>query len=63
VGVEVNKYMQSGVLDMTVRPSMRLGIRDDLLIGIAVGVPVQRERERMGMFLRLIYEPGQRHHH
>jgi len=62
VGVEVNKYMQRGVLDLTVRPSMRLGIRDDLLIGIAVGVPVCRERERMGMFLRLIYEPGQHHH-
>ncbi len=57
VGVEINKYVQSGDFDMTVRPSMRLAIRDDLLMGIAVGLPVSRERERLGMFVRLIYEP------
>lgn len=57
VGVEVNKYLQSGDLDMTVRPSMRLAIRDDMLMGFAVGVPVSRERDRLGMFVRLIYEP------
>ncbi len=57
IGVEMNKYLQDGNFDMTVRPSMRLGIRDDLLMGIAVGIPVSRERERLGMFLRLIYEP------
>lgn len=57
VGVEVNKFLQSGDFDMTVRPSMRLAIRDDMLMGFAVGVPVSRERDRLGMFLRLIYEP------
>ncbi|MCU0616818.1 MAG: hypothetical protein MUD17_07035 [Gemmatimonadaceae bacterium] len=57
VGVEVNKYRQAGDFDMTVRPSMRLAVRDDLLMGFAVGVPVSRERDRLGMFLRLIYEP------
>jgi hypothetical protein len=57
VGLEVNKYLQARDLEMTVRPSMRLAIRDDLLMGIAVGIPVSRDKERLGMFLRLIYEP------
>jgi hypothetical protein len=61
VGVEINKYMQAGELDMTVRPSMRLAIRDDLLMGIAVGVPASRNKDRLGMFLRLIYEPKSHH--
>jgi hypothetical protein len=57
VGLEFNKYVQDGNFDMTVRPSMRLAIRDDMLMGFAVGIPVSREKERLGMFLRLIYEP------
>jgi len=57
LGVEINKYLQAGEFDMTVRPSMRLAIRDDLLMGIAVGIPVSRDKDRLGMFLRLIYEP------
>lgn len=57
LGVEVNKYLQAGEFEATVRPSMRLAIRDDLLMGIAVGVPASRNKDRLGMFLRLIYEP------
>lgn len=42
---------------MTLRPQMRLQINEQLLIGIVAGVPVKRERERLSMFLRFIYEP------
>lgn len=58
IGVELNKEFQSQDFDMTIRPQMRLGISDNLLIGIVVGIPVKREKERFSSFLRVIYEPG-----
>lgn len=57
VGLEVNKTWAPADFDMTLRPQMRLQINDQLLIGIVTGVPVKRERERLSMFLRFIYEP------
>lgn len=57
VGLEVNKTWAPGDVDLTLRPQMRLQINDRLLLGIVTGVPVRRERERLSMFLRLIYEP------
>ncbi|WP_202912300.1 HAEPLYID family protein [Sphingobacterium olei] len=57
VGVEFNKEFNSGDFDMIVRPQMRVGIADNLIIGIVVGVPISRENERLSSFLRLIYEP------
>ena len=62
VGLEVNKEMQSGHLDMVLRPQMRLVINEGLMIGIVTGIPVTKERERMSTFLRLIYEPGHSRH-
>ncbi|HCM76279.1 MAG TPA: phosphoribosylformylglycinamidine synthase, partial [Cytophagales bacterium] len=35
-------------------------ISEDLMIGIVPGIPVSKEKERLSVFLRLIYEPG--HH-
>jgi hypothetical protein len=61
VGVEVNSEVERRELTAVVRPQMRLGIADNLLVGIAVGVPLNRDRERLGFFLRMIYEPGSRH--
>lgn len=58
IGVELNKTIDNGDFDMTVRPQMRLGIADNLLIGIVVGIPVSRENERLSSFVRLIWEPG-----
>ncbi|MBF8964646.1 phosphoribosylformylglycinamidine synthase [Pontibacter sp. FD36] len=58
VGLEVNKEMQGGHMDMVLRPQMRLVINEGLMIGIVTGIPVTKERERMSTFLRLIYEPG-----
>lgn len=62
IGIEFNKSWQETDFDMTIRPQMRVGIADNLLIGIITGIPVVRENERFSSFLRLIYEPGHKHH-
>ncbi len=58
IGIEFNKTLETGDFDMTMRPQMRLGIADNLLIGIVAGIPVSRENERLSSFVRLIWEPG-----
>lgn len=58
IGVEFNKTIDNRDFDMTMRPQMRLGIADNLLIGIVAGIPVSRENERLSSFVRLIWEPG-----
>jgi hypothetical protein len=61
IGIEFNKTFQNGDFDMTIRPQMRLGIADNLMIGIVAGVPVKRENERLSSFVRLIWEPKHEH--
>ena len=63
IGVELNKVFINNGFDMTIRPQIRVGIADNLLIGIVAGVPVSRENERLSSFLRLIWEPGHHHGH
>lgn len=58
IGVEFNKNWQGNDFDMTIRPQMRLGISENIMIGIVGGIPVRRENQRMSMFTRLIWEPG-----
>lgn len=58
IGIEFNKTIDNSDFDMTMRPQMRLGIADNLLIGIVAGVPVSRKDERLSSFVRLIWEPG-----
>lgn len=58
IGIEFNKNAGKENFDMTIRPQMRVGIADNLLIGIVTGIPISRENERFSTFLRLIYEPG-----
>jgi hypothetical protein len=60
VGLEVNKYFSHNGADITLRPQMRLGITDQLMLGIVTGVAMGNKNERISMFLRLIYEP--KHH-
>lgn len=60
IGVEFNKSWQRSDFDMTIRPQMRLGISENIMIGIVGGIPVRRENQRMSMFTRLIWEPGHR---
>ncbi|MGZ5254999.1 MAG: HAEPLYID family protein [Flavitalea sp.] len=62
VGVEFNKEASNNDFDMTIRPQMRVGIADNLLVGIVTGIPVKRENQRFSTFLRLIYEPGHTKH-
>ncbi len=62
IGVEFNKEFIKADFDMTVRPQMRVGIADNLLIGIVTGIPIKRENQRFSTFLRLIYEPGHKTH-
>ncbi|MEJ8605625.1 phosphoribosylformylglycinamidine synthase [Riemerella anatipestifer] len=57
VGVEFNKTFDRGNFDMVMRPQMRLGISEQLMLGVVVGIPVSRENERLSSFLRLIWEP------
>lgn len=61
IGVEFNKTLDNSDFDMTIRPQMRLGIADNLLIGIVAGIPVSRENERLSSFVRLIWEPKHKH--
>lgn len=58
IGVEFNQEVIEKDFDMVIRPQMRVGIADNLLIGIVTGIPINRENERFSSFLRLIYEPG-----
>ncbi len=60
VGVEVNKEVGGHLFETTIRPQMRVGIAENLLLGIVTGIPVDKTAERLSTFLRLIYEPGHR---
>lgn len=61
IGVEFNKGFDGGHFDMTMRPQMRVGIADNLLIGIVAGIPLSRTNERLSSFVRLIWEPKHKH--
>ena len=61
IGVEFNKEFYQDDFDMIIRPQMRVGIADNLLIGIVTGIPIERESQRFSSFIRLIYEPGHKH--
>jgi hypothetical protein len=61
IGLEVNKMVEHGHLDVVLRPQMRLEITETLMLGIVVGIPVSRGNERLGTFFRVIYEPKHKH--
>ncbi len=61
IGVEVNKELKNNDFDMVIRPQLRVGITDNLLIGIVAGIPVAREEQRFSSFARVIWEPRHRH--
>jgi len=64
IGIEFNKEINhNNDFDMTIRPQMRVGIADNLMVGIVTGIPVNRENERFSSFLRLIYEPSHNKKH
>ena len=57
IGIETNALVENGQWNAVVRPQMRVGLSDHLLIGLGVSIPVERASERLGMFIRLIWEP------
>jgi hypothetical protein len=57
VGLEVNQSVERGRSNFVLRPQMRVGINEHFLVGISGGIPVNRDQERVGTFIRLIYEP------
>jgi len=61
IGMEFNKTLDNEDFDMTIRPQMRVGVTNNLLIGIVAGIPVSRENERFSSFVRLIWEPKHKH--
>jgi hypothetical protein len=60
IGIELNKTSSKYGFDMIIRPQMRVGIADNLLVGIVPGIPISRTNERISSFVRLIWEPGHR---
>lgn len=57
IGVEINQNFSQQGWNMVIRPQMRLNINEQLLLGLAVGIPITRSEERLSTFIRLIYEP------
>jgi len=58
IGVEINKTIdENNDFHAVLRPQMRVGIADNLMIGIITGIPLSRNNERLSSFLRLIWEP------
>jgi len=63
IGMEFNKEIYKGDFVMTIRPQMRVGISENLLVGIVTGIPINRENQRFSSFIRLIYEPKHKNKH
>lgn len=62
IGIEVNQIIENGRVETVFRPQMRLVINEGIMVGIVPGIPASFERERMSSFVRLIYEPREKHH-
>lgn len=58
IGLETAQYLEGKNYDLVFRPQMRVGIADNLLIGIVSNIPINKKDERFGTFFRLIWEPG-----
>lgn len=63
VGIEVNKDVYQETFNMTLRPQVRVGLTEHLLIGIVAGIQVIGKDERTSSFIRIIYEPKHRKKH
>jgi hypothetical protein len=62
VGLEINQSFTAREAQTVLRPQIRVGVADNLLIGIVAGIPIQKNQERLSQFIRLIYEPTHRRH-
>lgn len=58
IGLEVNQEFHNGKSIATLRPQMRVGLAENLMIGIVSSIPIGQPDAGLGSFVRLIYEPG-----
>ncbi|SDA51492.1 hypothetical protein SAMN03080617_00809 [Algoriphagus alkaliphilus] len=58
IGLELNQEFVNGKSTATLRPQMRLGLAENLMIGIVSTIPVAQPDAGLGSFVRIIYEPG-----
>lgn len=61
IGIEINQVFEKNEVNTVLRPQMRVGLADNLLIGIVGGIPINKDYERLSSFIRIIYEPGHKH--
>lgn len=63
IGIELNQEIHHGKSIATLRPQMRVGLAENLMIGIVSSIPIGQPDAGFGSFVRLIYEPGFRAMH
>lgn len=57
IGLEIDKDISKERFNLTLRPQMRVAIKDNLVLGLVAGIPTNRTYEGFSGFARLIYEP------
>jgi hypothetical protein len=63
IGMEINQEVNNGNFTTSLRPQMRLGLAENLMVGIVSTIPIGQPDSGLGSFLRIIYEPGFRAMH
>lgn len=58
IGLEINQELFEGRSSTTLRPQMRVGLAENLMVGIVSAIPISQPDAGLGSFVRLIYEPG-----
>lgn len=56
IGVELNKEINNGKFEMTIRPQVKIKLTSKLALGIVTGIPTNKPNESCSSFLRIIYE-------
>lgn len=57
IGVELNKEINEGKFELTVRPQVKMKLTSKLAVGVVTGIPVNKHNESYSSFVRIIYEP------
>jgi hypothetical protein len=58
IGLEFNKEFHQNEFIGVLRPQMRIGLAENLMVGIVTGIPISGQDRSMSSFVRIIYEPG-----
>ncbi|MBN9293852.1 MAG: phosphoribosylformylglycinamidine synthase [Flavobacteriia bacterium] len=57
IGVELNKEINNGKFEITIRPQVKIKLSKKMAIGLITGIPINKKNESYNSFLRIIYEP------